>query len=42
MRLSAVGKVHAADKSFNNHWGVPLTLARMPQGLPSSPCSRSA
>jgi UDP-N-acetylmuramoyl-tripeptide--D-alanyl-D-alanine ligase len=21
---------HAADKSFNNHWGVPLTLARMP------------
>jgi UDP-N-acetylmuramoyl-tripeptide--D-alanyl-D-alanine ligase len=29
--LSAVGKVHAADKSFNNHWGVPLTLARTPQ-----------
>ncbi len=29
--LSAVGKVHASDKSFNNHWGVPLTLARMPQ-----------
>jgi UDP-N-acetylmuramoyl-tripeptide--D-alanyl-D-alanine ligase len=28
--LSAVGKVHASDKSFNNHWGVPLTLARMP------------
>lgn len=28
--LSAVGSVHAADKSFNNHWGVPLTLARMP------------
>ena len=24
------GRVHAADKSFNNHWGVPLTLARMP------------
>lgn len=22
--------VHAAEKSFNNHWGVPLTLARMP------------
>jgi UDP-N-acetylmuramyl pentapeptide synthase len=19
------------DKSFNNHWGVPLTLARMPE-----------
>jgi len=28
--LSAVGTVHASDKSFNNHWGVPLTLARMP------------
>jgi UDP-N-acetylmuramoyl-tripeptide--D-alanyl-D-alanine ligase len=28
--LSAVGSVHASDKSFNNHWGVPLTLARMP------------
>ena len=23
--LGAVGKVHAADRSFNNHWGVPLT-----------------
>jgi UDP-N-acetylmuramoyl-tripeptide--D-alanyl-D-alanine ligase len=29
--LSAVGKVHASDKSFNNHWGVPLTLARLPE-----------
>ncbi len=28
--LCACGKVHAADKSFNNHWGVPLTLAAMP------------
>jgi UDP-N-acetylmuramoyl-tripeptide--D-alanyl-D-alanine ligase len=28
--LSAAGTVHAADRSFNNHWGVPLTLARMP------------
>lgn len=28
--LSRVGPTHAADKSFNNHWGVPLTLARMP------------
>ncbi|MEM1387161.1 MAG: UDP-N-acetylmuramoyl-tripeptide--D-alanyl-D-alanine ligase [Pseudomonadota bacterium] len=25
-----LGKVHAAEASFNNHWGVPLTLARMP------------
>ncbi|OLP56528.1 UDP-N-acetylmuramoylalanyl-D-glutamyl-2, 6-diaminopimelate--D-alanyl-D-alanine ligase [Rhizobium rhizosphaerae] len=29
--LSACGRVHAADASFNNHWGVPLTLARMPE-----------
>lgn len=28
--LSRIGSTHAADKSFNNHWGVPLTLARMP------------
>ncbi len=28
--LSAQGRTHAPDKSFNNHWGVPLTLARMP------------
>lgn len=29
--LSGQGKTHAAVRSFNNHWGVPLTLARMPQ-----------
>jgi len=28
--LAAQGRVHAAERSFNNHWGVPLTLARMP------------
>ena len=28
--LSTSGRVHAAERSFNNHWGVPLTLARMP------------
>ena len=28
--LSKVGQVHASEKSYNNHWGVPLTLARMP------------
>ncbi|MDF1620170.1 UDP-N-acetylmuramoyl-tripeptide--D-alanyl-D-alanine ligase [Pseudothioclava nitratireducens] len=28
--LSAQGKVHAAEASFNNHWGVPITLARLP------------
>ncbi len=25
------GRVHAAHMSLNNHWGVPLTLARMPR-----------
>lgn len=28
--LERQGKVHAAEASYNNHWGVPLTLARMP------------
>jgi UDP-N-acetylmuramoyl-tripeptide--D-alanyl-D-alanine ligase len=28
--LSRQGSVHAAEASYNNHWGVPLTLARMP------------
>jgi UDP-N-acetylmuramoyl-tripeptide--D-alanyl-D-alanine ligase len=28
--LAASGSVHASAASFNNHWGVPLTLARMP------------
>ncbi len=29
--LSASGSTHASAASFNNHWGVPLTLARMPR-----------
>ncbi|BAT19310.1 UDP-N-acetylmuramoyl-tripeptide--D-alanyl-D-alanine ligase [Asaia bogorensis] len=29
--LSALGPTHAAVASYNNHWGVPLTLARMPR-----------
>jgi UDP-N-acetylmuramoyl-tripeptide--D-alanyl-D-alanine ligase len=29
--LSASGQTHASAASFNNHWGVPLTLARMPR-----------
>ncbi len=29
--LSGFGPVHAAEASFNNHIGVPLTLARMPR-----------
>ena len=29
--LSPSGRVHASVASFNNHWGVPLTLSRMPE-----------
>ena len=29
--LKPSGNVHAAVASYNNHWGVPLTLARMPR-----------
>ncbi|WP_425305394.1 UDP-N-acetylmuramoylalanyl-D-glutamyl-2,6-diaminopimelate--D-alanyl-D-alanine ligase [Chthonobacter albigriseus] len=29
--LAASGLVHASVASFNNHWGVPLTLSRMPR-----------
>ncbi len=28
--LTAQGPTHAASASHNNHWGVPLTLARLP------------
>jgi UDP-N-acetylmuramoyl-tripeptide--D-alanyl-D-alanine ligase len=28
--LATFGVTHAAVASYNNHWGVPLTLARMP------------
>ncbi|MGE3874286.1 MAG: UDP-N-acetylmuramoylalanyl-D-glutamyl-2,6-diaminopimelate--D-alanyl-D-alanine ligase [Parvibaculaceae bacterium] len=31
LALSASGYTHASVASFNNHWGVPLTLARMPR-----------
>jgi UDP-N-acetylmuramoyl-tripeptide--D-alanyl-D-alanine ligase len=30
LAFSALGPTHASEKSYNNHWGVPLTLARMP------------
>jgi len=30
--LGAFGPTHAAVASYNNHWGLPLTLARMPPG----------
>ncbi len=29
--LSASGTTHRSVKSYNNHWGVPLTLSRMPR-----------
>ncbi|MCQ8241252.1 UDP-N-acetylmuramoyl-tripeptide--D-alanyl-D-alanine ligase [Rhizosaccharibacter radicis] len=28
--LGACGPTHASHASYNNHWGVPLTLARLP------------
>jgi UDP-N-acetylmuramoyl-tripeptide--D-alanyl-D-alanine ligase len=30
LALSGIGATHSPVGSFNNHWGVPLTLARMP------------
>lgn len=32
LALAPSGSVHASAKSFNNHWGVPLSLANMPRG----------
>lgn len=29
--FGALGKTHASKKSFNNHWGVPLSLANLPR-----------
>ncbi|MDR2416772.1 MAG: UDP-N-acetylmuramoyl-tripeptide--D-alanyl-D-alanine ligase [Holosporales bacterium] len=29
--LKSTGLVHSSEKSFNNRWGVPLTLANLPQ-----------
>jgi len=29
--LSREGETHASAASYNNHWGVPLSLARLPQ-----------
>ncbi len=31
LALSRQGQTHASVASYNNHWGVPLTLARMPR-----------
>jgi len=32
LALSADGETHASVASYNNHWGVPLSLARWPAG----------
>ena len=31
LAFAASGQTHASAASFNNHWGVPLTLARFPR-----------
>ena len=31
LALGAFGPTHAAEASHNNHWGVPLTFARLPE-----------
>ena len=31
LALSGEGETHASTASYNNHWGVPLSLARCPQ-----------
>jgi UDP-N-acetylmuramoyl-tripeptide--D-alanyl-D-alanine ligase len=31
LALARNGETHASAASFNNHWGVPLSLARLPQ-----------
>ena len=33
LALGADGETHASAASYNNHWGVPLSLARMPAGV---------
>src|SRR5919201_335172 len=32
LTLARSGETHASVASYNNHWGVPLSLARCPQG----------
>ena len=33
LALSADGETHASAASYNNHWGVPLSLARCPANI---------
>ena len=42
LALAADGETHASAASYNNHWGVPLSLARCPADARNMPCSRSA
>ncbi len=32
LSLGALGSTHASASSYNNHWGVPLSLAQWPRG----------
>jgi UDP-N-acetylmuramoyl-tripeptide--D-alanyl-D-alanine ligase len=36
--LGELGPTHAAEKSYNNHWGVPLSLARLPRDTAYAVC----
>ncbi len=40
--LADQGPTHASEGSLNNHWGVPLSLSRMPRDDRLSACSSSA
>ena len=31
LALNALGRTHASNASYNNHWGVPLSLAALPR-----------
>src|SRR5262249_44891240 len=33
LALSALGTTHCSAASYNNHWGVPLSLASMPRDV---------
>lgn len=33
LALAALGECHASAGNLNNHWGAPLSLARMPAGV---------
>ena len=42
LRCARTGETHASVASYNNHWGVPLSLARLPADRALRACSRSA